>query len=446
MRKFLPLFLTLLFINPLLRAQCDATFAYSVSQDQISFAPAATGNTVRHNWQFGDGSTDFFSDTPTHIYNFPGQYTVSHTIRDSVNNCIDSSFQVINLDFTPTCSVNITYAKPSPLSGRYIFFPRISISGSVLQSIEWTINGVSTSNQESFDYTFTQAGIYEVCVKIQAVSGCIAQKCYTINYQPYIKCNTGIGFTHTADIAQIRQINFMASPDQPQLRYTWNFGDGHSGFGSNASHLYSQPGTYTVALVVTDSLSYCVDSLSKTIRLDARPSESCTASFTHLTNQEGQASFLAISNQAISSQTWTIFSADSSHAVVLNATDPIYNFTDTGSYYVCLAVTTVTGCTFAYCEIIHINTVNRGRPAMIPTYPNPVSGEAFVRLNINMKKADLVKFKVCNLTGTIVYQSQKNGQQGANILSIPVQHLMKGQYFIDIIFGDEQRRTVFQKL
>jgi PKD repeat protein len=446
MRKFLPLFLTLLFINPLLRAQCDATFTYSVSQDQIRFAPAATGNTVRHNWQFGDGSTDFFSATPTHIYNFPGQYTVLHTIRDSVNNCIDSTFQLINLDFAPSCSVNITYAKPSPLSGRYIFFSRISISGSVLQSIEWTINGAGISTQESFDYTFTHAGIYEVCVKIQTVSGCTAQKCYTINYQPYIKCNTGIGFAHIADIAQIRQINFTASPDQPQLKYSWNFGDGHSGYGRNVSHLYSNPGIYNVALAVTDSLNFCVDSLSKAIKVESMPSENCTASFTHQFNGQGQAAFVGISNQTIITQAWTIFSVDSLHSVSLIDSNPVYSFTDTGSYMVCLDVATNTGCNISYCETIHINSINGGRPALIPTYPNPVSGEAFVRLNIDMKKMDLVNFKVCNLAGTIVYQSQKHGQEGANNISIPVQQLMKGQYFIDIIFGNQQRRSVFQKL
>lgn len=125
MRKFLPLFLTLLFASRLSKAQCDAAFTYSVNQNQISFSAAVSGGAIRHSWQFGDGITDIFSAAPVHSYNFPGQYTVLHTVRDSVNNCIDSSFQLINLNFGPTCSVNFTYIKPSPLSGRHIFFHKL---------------------------------------------------------------------------------------------------------------------------------------------------------------------------------------------------------------------------------------------------------------------------------------------------------------------------------
>ena len=38
----------------------------------------------------------------------------------------------------------------------------------------------------------------------------------------------------------------------PITQYHWNFGDGHEGFGAQANHSYSAPGTYTVTLFVTD--------------------------------------------------------------------------------------------------------------------------------------------------------------------------------------------------
>lgn len=249
-----------------------------------------------------------------------------------------------------------------------------------------------------------------------------------------------------AEPTQTRQINFAASPDQPQLKFSWNYGDGQTGSGQNVSHLYSNPGIYNMALVVTDSLNFCVDSLSKTIQVESMPSENCTASFTHQVNGQGQAAFVAISNQIIMAQTWTIFSADSLHSILLSEANPVHSFADTGSYFVCLAVTTTTGCNISYCELLHINSVSGGRPALIPSYPNPVSGEPFVRLKIDLITTELIKYKVCNLAGMVIYQSQKQGQQGTNIVSIPVQQLMRGQYFIEIITNDKQQRSVFQKL
>lgn len=41
--------------------------------------------------------------------------------------------------------------------------------------------------------------------------------------------------------------------NNPIAQYTWNFGDGGSGSGSEATHVFSGPGTYFVRLTVTDA-------------------------------------------------------------------------------------------------------------------------------------------------------------------------------------------------
>jgi hypothetical protein len=227
--------------------------------------------------------------------------------------------------------------------------------------------------------------------------------------------------------------------------YSWNFGDSHTGWGQSPSHTYSYPGNYGVFLVIYDSLTNCMDSVWQSVNVSG-PIDTCSASFTYTINQ-GQVSFTASSNQTIASQLWIISPMpDSANTVILTSSNPVYNLPDSGLYYVCLAVTTASGCTDWYCDSILFTGGYASRIAVIPSYPNPVQSETNIRVNLNLDAAALIQYRVSNLAGNTVYQSQRQGQQGVNTISIPVQQLGRGQYFIDIIYGNNKKRSVFQKL
>jgi glucose/arabinose dehydrogenase len=53
-------------------------------------------------------------------------------------------------------------------------------------------------------------------------------------------------------------------PEGTALTYAWNFGDGSTGTGKQASHTYQQPGRYTIQLTVTDT-SGATGSASRTV-------------------------------------------------------------------------------------------------------------------------------------------------------------------------------------
>ena len=64
------------------------------------------------------------------------------------------------------------------------------------------------------------------------------------------------------------------------VSYSWNFGDGTTGSGQTASHVYSASGTYAVTLTVTDSRGLASSPVSANVGVGAATNTPPTASFT----------------------------------------------------------------------------------------------------------------------------------------------------------------------
>ena len=56
-----------------------------------------------------------------------------------------------------------------------------------------------------------------------------------------------------------------SDPDNDSLTYSWNFGDGSSGSGVNARHVYGSPGNYSVTLTVSDDKEQATTTSSVTV-------------------------------------------------------------------------------------------------------------------------------------------------------------------------------------
>jgi len=140
----------------------------------------------------------------------------------------------------------------------------IILKGTKLQSVDWDFNGDGTYDASSKDatrstYTFEQVGKFKVHLRVVDVNN-IVQNFYrdidvTASAEPLLLADIQATPGLTGPIPL--QINFdggnSSSLKGAIISYEWNFGDGSPvQKGRTVSHVYNNPGTYTVTLTVTE--------------------------------------------------------------------------------------------------------------------------------------------------------------------------------------------------
>jgi hypothetical protein len=154
-------------------------------------------------------------------------------------------------------------------------FTNTSTAFNTTDSIRWTFGDGTSSNDVNPTHTYTAAGTYTVCLRIQKrengmLTNCIREICHTVFIAPV--CNIQANFNWHADSVNHRIIyftNLTISPT-PGATASWSFGDGSSSTAWNPVHQYAQPGTYYVCLHVQLS-SNCVSTFCDTIIVQPSP-------------------------------------------------------------------------------------------------------------------------------------------------------------------------------
>ena len=445
MQKSLLLVLILFLINKETRADCNPAFTATVQQATVHVQAVNTAPHLLHRWNFNGAL--IYGSSASFTYSAPGTYSIVHRVMDSLGSCEDSVVQTVTINFQNTCAASFTATRDSSQPNRYYFSSTSVATGTSISSYYWVLNGSTPmSYSQSFSYTLP-AGLNTICLYIGTTGGCTSSSCDSIMVTAADTCNLMASFTATASSSNPRQISFMANPSSNTSLYNWSFGDGYSSLQQNPIHTYAQAGAYGVRLRIYDPVHGCFDTIIQNMVVYGLPSDSCTASFTYTADSShpNQVHFTAASNQTITSQLWQIDHwTDPNDSIFMTTNNPTYTFTDTGYYQICLYITTNTGCTKLYCNGIYINNVGARIANTIPSFPNPATSS--ISLRVKLTEANSIGITVYNLSGYAVYKMQKHGVAGTNELTIPVQQLKSGQYFIDIKYGDQQKRSIFQKL
>jgi gliding motility-associated-like protein len=231
---------------------CDP-FTIQLTDSSTSVASTVVG----WNWNFGDGGTSILQN-PTHAYLVPGPYTITLIATDA-NGCRDT-FALPFISPAPPVAA-FTASDTLLCLGATTVFTGDTTGGII--SFTWDFGDGSpivTGNPVSHAYNIV--GDFTVTLIIENSIGCRD----TITRPQYIRIHPPVAdFTqNTTSGCPPLSVTFsdLSSATYPVVAWAWDFGDGNSGTGAPVTHTYATPGTYTVTLIITDSLG-CRDTIVK---------------------------------------------------------------------------------------------------------------------------------------------------------------------------------------
>jgi PKD repeat protein len=426
--------------------------ADSTQPNRILFTNTSTGvqpgDSIR--WTFGDGSSSMDMN-PVKVYQQPGTYTVCLRIKRNATAagaapCIREICKQVIVAAPCVVSANYTW-RPDTLNTRKIYFTNTSPNANSATAM-WTFGDGTSATSWNATHEYAQPGTYVVCLKVQTAPNCVAYKCDTITVTNSMPPCAGLAnFNVLRSPTNTQLYTFTPQNQNPAFQYTWSFGDGTGSQSMVATKLYQTPGTYTVCLTVYKN-NTCVTTSCRVIQVVSQLNcNNINVSFASQRDafMPNKVYFYAISNFPLLQQRWTITklpATATSPGVTLYQNNPIYVFSDTGSYRVCLRAVTLGGCVKETCQIIQITQV--AQQCNLAAYPNPA--QSSVNVNVVLQQPQTINAFVYNAQNILVRQKVQAGVVGNNVVNINLVGLNAGFYTIKLIYGNRTCYARFQKL
>ncbi|OPX69923.1 MAG: PKD domain protein [Methanoregulaceae archaeon PtaB.Bin108] len=200
-------------------------------------------------WQFGDGTTSALQN-PTHTYSALGDYNVTLTASNAAGSSTISKTvhiapcpPVVNFEWVSEC--------PNPLDVQFTDTSSTIITERPT-SWSWNFGDGATSTFQNPAHTYAAYGDYNVTLTASNAAGSrsISKTVHiTVCPDPPIACFWTYPQSGTAPL----EVEFCDCSKTDILTWFWDFGDGNTSTLSQPTHIYYQPGSYTVSLTVTNA-------------------------------------------------------------------------------------------------------------------------------------------------------------------------------------------------
>jgi PKD repeat protein len=346
----------------------DFTYSETCNGDPTSFTTSVINpvgdSLVGYIWNFGDAASGFNNTStmsePSHSFTTTGTFIVSLQATD-IHHCTGTIYKQVVVGTIPApafvyqggnCDSTISFRNMTNTNGA-------NITTWIWEFGDGTYDTILSPANPNVSHLYPNPGAYKVTFTSISEHGCLASISDTVRRFP---CMMSDFRTIDTLICQHSAITFADSSTcgGPIASWFWDFGDNSTSsyiaHQPNITHIYQNPGTYTVKLVITTQMvgGMSSDSSSRPVKVNPSPIAKFIA---HDVCMGLPAEFInstAGNGSQISGYLWS-FGDPSSVTDTCSAKHPTYQYGNSGAYDAELIATNTIGCADT---IIHTLTVH----------------------------------------------------------------------------------------
>lgn len=211
----------------------------------VDFTNNSTGvGPLRYSWNFGDGSNETSAASPSHTFQQAGDFTVRMITFDDAGCFSDTAYAQVNIFAPPVSSFNLNSLELC-LNNDVL----LATSTSAAPSVEWLIDGVSSTGQTTV-FTPTTPGPFSVRQIVTNSEGCqdTSQQIFTVLPAP-----TAVASVDFAEVCAGSSPVFSSGGSTFSTGFLWDFGDNTGSTSPNPTQVFNVPGNYRASLVATNA-------------------------------------------------------------------------------------------------------------------------------------------------------------------------------------------------
>lgn len=364
------------------------------------------------------------TSSPTFVYAAPNQgdvvaCTVTSSLGCSSGRTATSNSITINVIETPVVAC---HSVPGFTNTPTFFDASVTSGGLAPFSYTWNFGNNSFGSGDSVATVYPQPGSYNVQVDVTDANGCTGSCNLAVLVENYLTVDFRTNIFNGCVPLPVQFYNQSVNA----VTYLWNFGDGHTSNQANPTHVYSNPGTYTVSLFGYSQAGNLSQTVTAQIAVFPAPVANFSA-YPPVVGQAGQTVSFTDNSLNAWSWDWNFGDPGSGAANTSTQQNPQHTYAANGDYTVTLKVTNNYGCADTVVKpgylLVHVG-IDEAEQNTLEVFPNPFRDRVTVKSGKPVQQ-----IRMTDMTGKEI-PLQLTGKGTTEVGLQPGTPLSGGMYFL----------------